>query len=94
VEGIYTGFINTVTHGNVLTSCLLSTSSVTAAMAKLFESLGKLGLAIAIGGGIVNSALFNGEFCSFGHLSTQLCSSLPSCYLTGKLKKSVQSRGV
>uniref|UniRef100_H2UYA5 Prohibitin 1 n=1 Tax=Takifugu rubripes TaxID=31033 RepID=H2UYA5_TAKRU len=30
-----------------------------AVMAKLFESIGKLGLALAIGGGIVNSALFN-----------------------------------
>lgn len=30
-------------------------------MAKLFESIGKLGLALAIGGGVVNSALFNGE---------------------------------
>ncbi|KTG36967.1 hypothetical protein cypCar_00027198 [Cyprinus carpio] len=28
-------------------------------MAKLFESIGKLGLALAIGGGVVNSALFN-----------------------------------
>lgn len=32
------------------------------AMAKLFESIGKLGLALAIGGGVVNSALFNGKF--------------------------------
>ncbi len=31
-------------------------------MAKLFESIGKLGLALAIGGGVVNSALFNGKF--------------------------------
>lgn len=30
-------------------------------MARLFESLGKLGLALAIGGGVVNSALYNGE---------------------------------
>lgn len=30
-------------------------------MAKLFESIGKLGLALAIGGGIVNSALYNGK---------------------------------
>lgn len=30
-------------------------------MAKLFESIGKLGLALAVGGGVVNSALFNGE---------------------------------
>lgn len=30
-------------------------------MAKLFESIGKLGLALAVGGGIVNSALFNGK---------------------------------
>lgn len=29
-------------------------------MAKLFESIGKLGLALAIGGSVVNSALFNG----------------------------------
>lgn len=29
-------------------------------MAKLFETIGKLGLALAFGGGIVNSALFNG----------------------------------
>uniref|UniRef100_A0A672PAX2 Prohibitin n=1 Tax=Sinocyclocheilus grahami TaxID=75366 RepID=A0A672PAX2_SINGR len=28
-------------------------------MAKLFESIGKLGLALAVGGGVVNSALFN-----------------------------------
>lgn len=33
-----------------------------AAMAKLFESIGKLGLALAIGGGVVNSALYNGKF--------------------------------
>lgn len=34
-------------------------------MAKLFESIGKLGLALAVGGGVVNSALFNGEtLCS------------------------------
>lgn len=33
-------------------------------MAKLFESIGKLGLALAIGGGVVNSALFNGGCCS------------------------------
>ncbi|CAF90031.1 unnamed protein product [Tetraodon nigroviridis] len=31
-------------------------------MAKLFETIGKLGLALAVGGGIVNSALFNEEF--------------------------------
>lgn len=31
-------------------------------MAKLFESIGKLGLALAVGGGVVNSALFNGEW--------------------------------
>uniref|UniRef100_A0A8C8IAR4 Prohibitin n=1 Tax=Oncorhynchus tshawytscha TaxID=74940 RepID=A0A8C8IAR4_ONCTS len=30
-------------------------------MAKLFESIGKLGLALAVGGGVVNSALFNGH---------------------------------
>lgn len=29
-------------------------------MAKMFETIGKLGLALAFGGGIVNSALFNG----------------------------------
>lgn len=29
-------------------------------MAKLFETIGKFGLALAVGGGIVNSALFNG----------------------------------
>lgn len=29
-------------------------------MAKLFETIGKVGLALAVGGGIVNSALFNG----------------------------------
>lgn len=31
-------------------------------MAKLFESIGKLGLALAVGGGVVNSALFNGKY--------------------------------
>lgn len=31
-----------------------------AVMAKVFETIGKLGLALAFGGGIVNSALFNG----------------------------------
>lgn len=36
-------------------------------MAKLFESIGKLGLALAIGGGVVNSALFNGEFWKATH---------------------------
>ncbi|CAJ1076241.1 prohibitin [Xyrichtys novacula] len=34
-------------------------NSEIAVMAKLFESIGKLGLALAIGGGVVNSALFN-----------------------------------
>lgn len=38
-------------------------------MAKLFESIGKLGLALAIGGGVVNSALFNGECWSVGNLT-------------------------
>lgn len=38
-----------------------------AVMAKLFESIGKLGLALAIGGGIVNSALFNGGCDSVTH---------------------------
>uniref|UniRef100_A0A8B9RML6 Uncharacterized protein n=1 Tax=Astyanax mexicanus TaxID=7994 RepID=A0A8B9RML6_ASTMX len=33
-------------------------------MAKLFESIGKLGLALAVGGGVVNSALFNGKWIS------------------------------
>uniref|UniRef100_A0A8C8MB05 Prohibitin n=1 Tax=Oncorhynchus tshawytscha TaxID=74940 RepID=A0A8C8MB05_ONCTS len=33
--------------------------SMAADMAKLFESIGKLGLALAVGGGVVNSALFN-----------------------------------
>lgn len=37
-------------------------------MAKLFESIGKLGLALAIGGGVVNSALFNGGCWSVGYL--------------------------
>lgn len=36
-------------------------------MAKLFESIGKLGLALAIGGGVVNSALFNGRYCMVGY---------------------------
>ena len=31
-------------------------------MAKLFNTLGKLGLGIAIAGGVVNSALYNGKF--------------------------------
>lgn len=34
-------------------------------MAKLFESIGKLGLALAIGGGIVNSALYNGKLLKY-----------------------------
>lgn len=34
-------------------------------MAKLFESIGKLGLALAIGGGVVNSALYNGKLGDF-----------------------------
>lgn len=42
-------------------------------MAKLFESIGKLGLALAIGGGVVNSALFNGECWSIAHLTTYYC---------------------
>lgn len=29
--------------------------------AKVFESLGKLGLGLAVVGGVVNSALYNGE---------------------------------
>lgn len=33
-------------------------------MAKLFETIGKLGLALAIGGSVANSALFNGE-CNY-----------------------------
>lgn len=40
-------------------------------MAKLFESIGKLGLALAIGGGVVNSALFNGEWSSVENLTEQ-----------------------
>lgn len=39
-------------------------------MAKLFESIGKLGLALAVGGSVVNSALFNGECGSIGCLTT------------------------
>ena len=38
-------------------------------MAKLFESIGKLGLALAVGGGVVNSALFNGECWSITHIT-------------------------
>lgn len=38
-------------------------------MAKLFETIGKVGLALAFGGGIVNSALFNGEFFSSFYLN-------------------------
>lgn len=30
--------------------------------AKVFESLGKLGLGLAVAGGVVNSALYNGEW--------------------------------
>lgn len=39
--------------------------------AKVFESIGKFGLALAVAGGVVNSALYNGEvsfledFCWF-----------------------------
>uniref|UniRef100_A0A803VVE2 Uncharacterized protein n=1 Tax=Ficedula albicollis TaxID=59894 RepID=A0A803VVE2_FICAL len=29
--------------------------------AKVFESIGKLGLGLAVAGGVVNSALYNGE---------------------------------
>ena len=29
--------------------------------AKVFESIGKFGLAVAVAGGVVNSALYNGE---------------------------------
>lgn len=29
--------------------------------AKVFESIGKFGLALAVAGGVVNSALYNGE---------------------------------
>lgn len=30
--------------------------------AKVFESIGKLGLGLAVAGGVVNSALYNGEW--------------------------------
>lgn len=39
-------------------------------MAKLFETIGKLGLAVAIGGSVMTSALFNGECWSIGQLLT------------------------
>lgn len=32
--------------------------------AKVFESIGKFGLALAVAGGVVNSALYNGEALS------------------------------
>lgn len=54
----------------VQTSCLTLRPpdlQVAVIMAKLFESIGKLGLALAVGGGVVNSALFNGECWSQVH---------------------------
>lgn len=42
-------------------SCFCCPQEVAVIMAKLFETIGKFGLALAIGGGVVNSALFNGE---------------------------------
>lgn len=40
--------------------------------AKVFESLGKLGLGLAVAGGVVNSALYNGEW-------EKLSASSPLC---------------
>ena len=34
--------------------------------AKVFESIGKFGLALAVAGGVVNSALYNGEVLGEG----------------------------
>lgn len=34
--------------------------------AKVFESIGKLGLGLAVAGGVVNSALYNGECHGLG----------------------------
>lgn len=34
--------------------------------AKVFESIGKLGLGLAVAGGVVNSALYNGEWALLG----------------------------
>lgn len=55
-------------------------------MAKLFESIGKLGLALAIGGGVVNSALFNGKFtakllCNVPNTTVAIVLSLYNYYL-------------
>lgn len=36
--------------------------------AKVFESIGKFGLALAVAGGVVNSALYNGEMLGVGTL--------------------------
>ncbi len=59
-------------------------------MAKLFESIGKLGLALAVGGGVVNSALFNGKFsakllCNGPHKTVAIASYYlkPGVYLAG-----------
>lgn len=57
-------------------------------MAKLFESIGKLGLALAIGGGIVNSALYNGKqvehmFAPSVVMVVTACPALPLRHLDG-----------
>lgn len=40
--------------------------------AKVFESIGKLGLGLAVAGGVVNSALYNGEWEKLS-ASSSLC---------------------
>jgi len=41
-------------------------------MSKLFESIGKFGIALAIGGGVLNSALFNGRLNGQTHVFLQI----------------------
>lgn len=43
--------------------------------AKVFESIGKFGLALAVAGGVVNSALYNGE--ALEQWVTALCWRIP-----------------
>lgn len=48
--------------------------------AKVFESIGKFGLALAVAGGVVNSALYNGEPLSG---EAEVLGSLPSAQGAG-----------
>lgn len=51
--------------------------------AKVFESIGKLGLGLAVAGGVVNSALYNGEWRGLGAPDRFVWSFYPNPDLSG-----------